>query len=45
MFATRWSRFLLPLLAMAAYAQDDKVAALEAAVKSAQSRVTTRGCL
>jgi len=37
MFATRWSRFLLPLLAMAAYAQDDKVAALEAAVKSAQS--------
>src|SRR5215217_3712081 len=37
MFATRWSRFLLPLLAMAAYAQDDKVAALEGAVKSAQS--------
>src|SRR5215218_448991 len=37
MFPTRWSRFLLPLLATAAYAQDDKVAALEAAVKSAQS--------
>src|SRR5215218_3798420 len=37
MFPTRWSRFLLPLLATAAYAQDDKIAALEAAVKSAQS--------
>src|SRR5829696_4733808 len=37
MFSTKWARFLLPFLAMAAYAQDDKVAALEAAVKSAQS--------
>ena len=37
MFSTRWIRFLLPFAAMAAYAQDDKIAALEGAVKSAQS--------
>ncbi len=37
MLSTKCLRFLLPLLATAAYAQDDKIAALEAAVKSAQS--------
>lgn len=37
MFSTRCSRFLLPFLALAAYAQDDKIAAVEGAVKSAQS--------
>src|SRR6476660_113398 len=37
MLSMKWSKFLLPFVAVAAYAQDDKVAALEAAVKSAQS--------
>jgi ammonium transporter, Amt family len=37
MFSTRCLKFLLPFLAWAAYAQDDKIAALEGAVKSAQS--------
>ena len=37
MFSTRCLKFLLPFLALAAYAQDDKIAALEGAVKSAQS--------
>src|SRR3954449_5319346 len=36
MLPTNWSRSLLFLAATAAYAQDDKIAALEAAVKSAQ---------
>src|SRR3954447_6314636 len=37
MFSTRCLKFLLPFLALAAYAQDDKIAALEGAVKAAQS--------
>jgi Amt family ammonium transporter len=37
MLSTKWLRYLLPLLATSAYAQDDKVAALEAAVKAAQT--------
>jgi Amt family ammonium transporter len=37
MLANRYIRLLLPLLTSAAYAQDDKMAALEAAVQSAQS--------
>jgi Amt family ammonium transporter len=37
MFSTRCLKFLLPFFALAAYAQDDKIAALEGAVKSAQS--------
>src|ERR671910_870212 len=37
MLSTKCFRYLLPLLATAAYAQDDKIAALEGAVKSAQS--------
>ena len=36
MLPTNWSRSLLFLAATAAYAQDDKIAALESAVKSAQ---------
>jgi ammonium transporter, Amt family len=37
MFPTKWSPLLLFCAAAAAYAQDDKLAALESAVKSAQS--------
>src|SRR4051794_1849006 len=37
MLPKKWSRLLLPFVAVAAYAQDDKLAALESAVKSAQS--------
>src|ERR1044072_5155099 len=37
MLPKKWSILLLPFFAVAAYAQDDKLAALEAAVKSAQS--------
>ena len=37
MLSMKWSKFLLPFVAVAAFAQDDKIAALEAAVKSAQS--------
>src|SRR5678815_4587014 len=37
MFSTKCLKFLLPFFALAAYAQDDKIAALETAVKSAQS--------
>jgi Amt family ammonium transporter len=37
MFPIRLLKYLLPLTAMAAYAQDDKLAALDTAVKSAQS--------
>jgi Amt family ammonium transporter len=37
MLANRCLRLLLPFLACAAYAQDDKMAAVETAVKSAQS--------
>src|SRR5436189_932132 len=37
MLPKKWSRLLLPFVAVAAYAQDDKLAALETAVKSAQS--------
>jgi ammonium transporter, Amt family len=37
MFPTKWSPLLLFCAATAAYAQDDKLAALESAVKSAQS--------
>jgi ammonium transporter, Amt family len=37
MLPTNWSRCLLLFAATAAYAQDDKLAALESAVKSAQS--------
>lgn len=37
MLSTSWLRLFLPLLATAAYAQDDKIAALEAAVQSAQT--------
>ena len=37
MFPTKWSPLLLLCAATAAYAQDDKLAALESAVKSAQS--------
>src|SRR5215217_3723102 len=34
---TRLTKLFLPFIAMAAYGQDDKITALEAAVKSAQS--------
>jgi ammonium transporter, Amt family len=37
MLSNKCLRYLLPFLATAVYAQDDKIAALEAAVKSAQS--------
>src|SRR5215204_6159971 len=37
MLPKKWSRLLLPFIAVAAFAQDDKLAALESAVKSAQS--------
>ncbi|HYP09692.1 MAG TPA: ammonium transporter, partial [Bryobacteraceae bacterium] len=37
MLSNRYMRLLLPLLATAAFAQDDKMAALDTAVKSAQS--------
>ena len=37
MLANRYIRLLLPLLASVAFAQDDKMAAMDAAVKSAQS--------
>src|SRR4051794_21995513 len=37
MLPKKWSRLLLPFVAVAAYAQDDKIAALQSAVKSAQS--------
>ena len=37
MLANRYMRFLLPLLATVANAQDDKMAAMDTAVKSAQS--------
>src|SRR3954451_11141965 len=37
MLPKKWSRLLLPFVATVAFAQDDKLAALESAVKSAQS--------